>query len=142
MRRQVSVSQLLNRHSIKALRLDIQIEEANSEKFRQPCANCGLADAADADEEDAHVAPFGESLPNSGQSQVIRPSRDLACPQGHRLATAGHWESVAYKAGLFSLDTFLYLRHVKSVFTLGRRLHALLGSHLAPVLEDWPRQGH
>src|SRR5262249_26849167 len=63
MRRQVSVSQALNRHSIETLRLDIQIEEANSEKFRQPCANRGLADAADAGEEDAHVAPFGESVP-------------------------------------------------------------------------------
>jgi hypothetical protein len=62
MRGQVAVSKALNRHSEESLGLDIQIEEPKFEKSRQPRAYRGLADAADASEEDAHVAPFDESL--------------------------------------------------------------------------------
>jgi hypothetical protein len=58
MRCQVTVSKALNRHSEETLDLDIQIEEPKSEESRHPCAYSGLADAADASEEDAHVAPF------------------------------------------------------------------------------------
>src|ERR1700730_11768811 len=60
MRGQVAVSKALNRHSEETLDLDIQIEERKSEESRHPCAYGGLADAADASEEDAHVAPFDE----------------------------------------------------------------------------------
>ena len=62
-RRQVTVSKALNRYSKETLGLDNQIEESKFEKSCQPCAHSGLADAADASEEDAHVAPFDESLP-------------------------------------------------------------------------------
>jgi hypothetical protein len=40
-----------------------QYPNRKCDKFRQPCAYRGLADAADAGEEDSHVAPFDESLP-------------------------------------------------------------------------------
>ena len=63
MRSQVTVSKALNRYSEEMLGLNIQIEEPKSEKSRQLCAYRGLADAADAGEEDAHVAPFDQSLP-------------------------------------------------------------------------------
>ena len=58
MRGQVTVSKALNRHSEETLELDIQIEEPKFEESRHLCAYGGLADAADASEEDAHVAPF------------------------------------------------------------------------------------
>jgi hypothetical protein len=61
-RGQVTVSKALNRHFEETLGLDIQIEESKFEKSRQPRAYRGLADAADTSEEDAHVAPFDESL--------------------------------------------------------------------------------
>jgi hypothetical protein len=84
MRAQVSVSKARNRHSEETLGLDIRIEEAKFEKSGQPRAYRRLADAADASEEDAHVAPFNESLPIFGQSQVIRPARRLARPQADK----------------------------------------------------------
>ena len=84
MRAQVSVSKALNRHSEETLGLDIQIEESKLEKSGQPRAYRRLADTADASEEDAHVAPFNESLPIFGQSQVIRPARRLARPQADK----------------------------------------------------------
>ena len=52
----------LNRHSEETLGLDIQVEESKFENSRQPRAYRGLADAADASEEDPHVAPLNESL--------------------------------------------------------------------------------
>jgi len=83
-RRQMMVSKALNRHSEETLGLDIQIEESKLEKSRQPCAYRRLADTADAREEDAHVAPFNQSLPISGQSQVIRPAQRLPRPQADK----------------------------------------------------------
>ena len=62
-RAQVTVSKALNRHSEETLGLNIQIDESKFEKFRQPRAYRRLADTADASKEDAHVAPFNESLP-------------------------------------------------------------------------------
>src|SRR5262245_36228952 len=73
MRAQVTVSKALDRHSEETLGLDIQIEESKSEKSSQPRAYRRLADTADASKEDAHVAPFNERLPISGQSWVIPP---------------------------------------------------------------------
>jgi len=84
MRAQVTVSKALDRHSEETLGLDIQIEESNLEKSSQSRAYRRLADTADASEEDAHVAPFNESLPISGQSQVIRPTRRLPRPQADK----------------------------------------------------------
>ena len=72
------------RHSEETLGLDIQIEESKLEKSRQPRAYRRLADTADAREEDSHVAPFNESLPISGQSQVIRPAQRLPRPQADK----------------------------------------------------------
>jgi len=84
MRAQVTVSKALDRHSEETLGLDIQIEVSKLEKSRQPCAYRRLADTADAREEDAHVAPFNQSLPISGQSQVIRPAQRLPRPQADK----------------------------------------------------------
>ena|SRR5215831_2419325 len=73
MRGQVTVSKVLNRHSEETFGLNIQIEEPKSEESRHPCTYGGFADAADASEEDAHVAWLMRQLANSGQSKVIRP---------------------------------------------------------------------
>lgn len=80
-------------------------------------------------------------LANSGQSQdSFRLALGLSTrAQGGCPRVTGGLRGL--QSGPFSLDTFRHLRHVKSVFTLGRRLYALRGSHLAPVLEGWSRQG-
>ena len=62
MRGQVAVSKALNRHSEESLGLDIQIEEPKFESPANRAPIADLADAADASEEDAHIAPFDESL--------------------------------------------------------------------------------
>jgi hypothetical protein len=67
-RRQMMVSKALNRHSEEALGLDIQIEKPKFEKPRELCAYRGFADAADAGEKYAHVAPTSESCPIPGRS--------------------------------------------------------------------------
>ena len=112
MRGQVTISKALNRHSEETLELAIQIEEPKSEESRHPCAYGGLADAADASEEDAHVAPFERACQSwsitrdSSRSALGLSTKDRAVP-------AGHWESPwLTKQLLSSLGTFDHLQRV------------------------------
>jgi hypothetical protein len=68
----VTVSKALNRHSEETLGLNIQIEESIFEKSRQPRAYRGLAEAADASEEDAHVAVMRPTSASSFSRHRIR----------------------------------------------------------------------
>jgi hypothetical protein len=92
-RREMMVLKALNRHSEETLGLNIQIEKTKFEKPRELCAYRGFADAADASEKYAHVAPPSEKLSYSWS--IIADSRGFSSPQGRRrriesLPTADH----------------------------------------------------